>query len=87
MPVRIMNLCTRWTGVDNSTLPQLYPWKEPPRCLLVRELGGPYFRRGRVSLALSEVEPKNIDSHTTDGANCLKDMTWYRVEPLGFQFM
>ena len=38
-------------------------------------------------LPLSEVEPRIIGSHTTDGANCLKDMAWYRVEPLGFQFM
>jgi hypothetical protein len=25
----LLNLCTR-TGVDSSSLPQLYPWNEPP---------------------------------------------------------
>ena len=61
--------------------------RTPPRCYLVRKLGGPQFRRGKSLLLLSEAEPKIIGSHTADGANCLKDMAWYRVQRLGFQFM
>jgi len=87
MSVRIMNLCTRWTGVDNSTLPQIYPWKEHPGAFWLGSWAVPISAVEESLLPLSEVEPKIIDSHTTDGANCLKDVAWYRVEAFGFQFM
>lgn len=60
--------------------PSALPLERTPAAIWLGSWAVPSSAAEESLLPLSEVEPKIIGSHTTDQANCLKYVAWYRVE-------